>query len=650
MNKTILIVEDEFIVAEDLQLTLQHAGYTISGIADNVIDALKIVEEKKPSLVMLDIQLKGELSGIDLAKKLKEKNIAFVYLSANSNQNVLEAAKATEPYGFLVKPFRELDLLVMLDIAFYRHENSLEAKWQTELLLQKKLYNIQQSKDSSIQKLINIAKALQQHIPFDFIAVKYERKGMNDYSWIGFLRIGFDEYQTIGVKELSTISGVPQQDIQEILTQSLSEDDVLFYNDDNFFNLVSGNKMMGLLRKIFSFSSTLCFPAIKEHGNNFTMYFFRHHPAGFDQEKVNFLSRMHLPFISILNNVAEQNRNEIAESSNLSKWTAKNQKSGSFKGIIGRSSSLLHVLDLVAQVSPVDSSVLLLGESGTGKEKIAGAIHDLSPRKNRPFIKINCSALPPTLIESELFGHEKGAFTNAVGKRTGKFELADTGTIFLDEIGDMPIELQTKLLRVLQEKEIERIGGKQPVKVDVRIIAATNRNLQHEMANGRFRLDLYYRLNVFPITLPPLRERKDDIKALVEYFADHFTNKFNKSYHGISQQMLDHLQEYSFPGNIRELENIIEQSVILNDGSSPLAMHQQLQSVNIPSTEINSVKTIDDLKKHQRNTEAEYIASILKQTHGRIRGKNGAAELLNEKPTTLESRLLKLGIKKKDFQ
>ncbi len=230
-------------------------------------------------------------------------------------------------------------------------------------------------------------------------------------------------------------------------------------------------------------------------------------------------------------------------------------------------------------------------------------------------------------------------------------KLADSGTIFLDEIGDMPVELQVKLLRVLQEKEIERVGGKQPIKVDVRVIAATNRNLQSEMAAGKFRLDLYYRLNVFPITLPPLRERKEDIKELSEFFAKSFANKFNKSYNGISYQMLQQLNIYNFAGNIRELENIIEQSVILNDGKSELTLRQQLSSTdNNSSTQNNSIKTLDDVKRVQRQTEIDHIASVLSKTHGRIRGKDGAAELLNEKPTTLESRMLKLGIKKEDFQ
>jgi transcriptional regulator with GAF, ATPase, and Fis domain len=288
---------------------------------------------------------------------------------------------------------------------------------------------------------------------------------------------------------------------------------------------------------------------------------------------------------------------------------------------------MLHVFDLVTQVAPVDTSVLLLGESGTGKELVARAIHNLSPRKDKLLVKMNCAALPANLIESELFGHEKGAFTGALEKRIGKFELAQGGTIFLDEIGEIPVDLQSKLLRVLQEKEIERIGGSQTIKVDLRIIAATNRNLEQEVAAGKFRLDLYYRLNVFPITLPPLR----------------------KPFHGIKPESLDEMLQYHWPGNIREMENLVEQAFVLNDGKSPLQWGRPLINdrlmIEQPASAILP-KTLNDVKEGQMAAEREYILSVLKQTNGRIRGAGGAAEILNLKPTTLESRMEKLGIRK----
>ncbi len=417
MTKSILIVEDEFIVADDLQLTLRNAGYTVCGIADNVVEAREIIESKKPSLILLDIHLKGRVNGIELAKELKEQNIAFVYLSANSNQKILEEAKATEPYGFLVKPFREKDLLVMIDIAFYRHENSMEARWRKDLLLQKELYAIEKSKDALQQKLLETAKALQQHIPFDLMAVKFKLPGLNDYFATSFLRIGFDEYQAIGIKELSVIAGLKEDEVKATMINSPVDYTPCILNDDAFKKSLTKNALRELQAKQFDFLSALIFPVIIGDSNIASFVFFRKSNNGFTAEQLSLLSRMQMPLVAIIESLSA-NENDISANT----VTNKSHQQNKFKNIIGNSSSLLNVLDLVEQVAAVDTSVLILGESGTGKEKIASCIHELSPRKSKPFIKINCSALPPTLIESELFGHEKGAFTNALEKHIGKFE------------------------------------------------------------------------------------------------------------------------------------------------------------------------------------------------------------------------------------
>jgi len=456
MLKKILIVEDEFIVANDLSMMLKRAGYDVCGIADSVPEARELIRQEGPDLVLLDIILNGSLTGIDLATELNEAQIAFIYLSANSNQSVLEAAKITQPYGFLVKPFRDKDILITLDIAWYRHEQTL----------------------------------------------KYSSKR----------------------------------------------------------------------------------PGV-------------------------------LP-----------------------------EKNQSFEGIIGKSEPLLSVLQHLEQVAPSDTSVLILGESGTGKEQIANCIHELSPRKAKPLIKVNCAALPASLIESELFGHEKGAFTGAMDRRIGKFEQASGGTIVLDEIGEMPLDMQVKLLRVLQEKEIERIGGKATIKVDVRIIASTNRNLEKEIAEGRFRLDLYYRLNVFPIVLPPLRERKEDIPLLAQHFLSHYGRKIGKNVTEISAKVLKDLAAYDWPGNVRELEHLIERSILLTNGAVIKEIHlppvNQKNAVKTP--EESQIKTIDE-------NERDHILAVLKKCNGKIWGYGGAAELLGVPPTTLNSKMKKLGIKRGAF-
>jgi len=453
----ILIVEDQFIEAHNLRMILHQAGYRVCSIARSVPIAIKILEKEKPDLVLLDIRLQGNLSGIDLAEILRKQNVAFVYLSANSDKQILEAAIATKPYGFLIKPFREKDVLVMLDVAWYRHQENIEA----------------------------------------------------------------------------------------ILKKS----------------------------------------------------------AGPGKE--------------------------AASSSNAA-----------LDNIIGENPGMLKVMKLVRIVSPADTSVLITGESGTGKELIAKGIHRLSSRNKKPLIVVNCAALPANLIESELFGHERGAFTGAIERRTGKFELANEGTIFLDEIGELPPDLQVKFLRVLQEKEIEPIGGATR-KVDVRVIAATNKNLIEEIASGRFRMDLYYRLNVFPIVMPALRERKEDILPLANYFIRKYAALTGAPVTGLSDSVLKQILSYPWPGNVRELENMMERSVLLANGpviDQLLLPHEEKKdALTEPGQRL---KTINE-------NERDHILAALENCNWKIYGQGGAAELLDIKVSTLNSRIKKLGIQKK---
>lgn len=446
----ILIVEDEFIVANDLRLMLQKAGYQICGIASSVIQARALIEKHNPDWILLDIILKGDYSGIDLAKELMVKKIPFLYISANTNHRTLEAAKQTQPYGFLVKPFREKDLFVMLDIARYKH--------QTE--------NVRLQREAAVKADANCLDS-----------------------------------------------------------------------------------------------------------------------------------------------------------------------------IIGTSPRTKDLIEQIKIVAPSDTSVLINGESGTGKELVAQCIHKLSTRSNRPMVVVNCAALPLSLIETELFGHEKGAFTGATQKRTGRFEQADKGTIFLDEIGEMPPDAQVKLLRVLQEKEIERVGGENPVKVDVRVIAATNRQLEKEVAEGRFRLDLYYRLSIFPMELPPLRARKEDIHSLAYHFLRKYAEKNGVSITGFSENAMQELMAYDWPGNIRELEHIVERHVLLSTGSS-------IERIDIPTSMLrdNSPASSGKLKTMEE-VEREHIINALKAGNGKVSGTGGAAELLGMPAQTLYSRMKKLGIK-----
>jgi two-component system response regulator HydG len=460
MKKRILVVEDQFIEANNLQIMLENAGHEVCPIARSGAEALKTSEELSPDLVLLDIFLKGRITGIDIAKVLRDKNIAFIYLSANSDKKTFEAAKDTQPYGFLVKPYREKDVLNTIEIALHLQANIIKHN-----------YKVQSAE--------------------------------------------------------------------------------------------SGTSVV-------------------------------------------------LP-------------------------------TGVLKSIIGWDTSLKDIISQLQMVAPTGTSVLILGESGTGKEQIADCLHVLSKRKDEPFVKINCAALPATLIESELFGHERGAFTGAFDRKIGKFEQADRGTIFLDEIGELPTELQVKLLRVLQEKEVDRIGSNRVIKTDVRIIAASNRDLEKEVAEGRFRIDLYYRLNVFPIVLPPLRYRKEDIPALVDHFAKLYAKEFSKLINGYSDGIIHAMMAYDWPGNIRELRHFVERTVLLTKSADIedtrfIKMLQQ-RSPAIERADSDRIKSMDD-------NERDNIVAVLRKTNGKIFGKGGAAEFLGVSASTLNSRIRKLGISK----
>jgi formate hydrogenlyase transcriptional activator len=310
-----------------------------------------------------------------------------------------------------------------------------------------------------------------------------------------------------------------------------------------------------------------------------------------------------------------------------------------FEGMVGDTPGLRHVLDQVATVACTDATALILGETGTGKELVARAIHQMSGRRDRAFIKLNCAAIPSGLLESELFGHEKGAFTGAIHQKIGRMELADHGTLFLDEIGEIPLELQPKLLRVLQDHEFERLGGIRTIEVDLRILAATNRLLGESVTRGDFRSDLFYRLNVFPIRMPALRERRHDIPLLVRHFVHKFAGQMNRKIESVPTETMQALIDYSWPGNVRELENLIERSVILSKG---LTLHVPFTDLAADSPHAKAADTLE-------NAEREHIIRVIRETRGVISGPAGAAHRLGLKRTTLQSKMQRLGITRKDY-
>jgi len=645
-KKKILIVEDEFIIADVLSSILQTAGYTVCGIADNVPEALELIEAHKPELVLLDIYLKGKLTGIDLAHSLGQMDLPFIYISANSNQKVLEAAKITNPYGFVIKPFRERDVLLALDIAIYRYENQLENGLRQNAVLQKKAAEILASGLNWEHKMQQMGMALQPYIPFEFLSVGMKQEEGESFYELGFSRIGFDEYQLIGSPELMVITNRKMHELAKLKAADTQARLATWYDEDELKSLLTGTSLKKLFVDTYGLKSHLTLPIPVNDSKVYHFNFYSRRADAYQADHLVLCNRLQPLLVEFTESMLHAADSPLANA--ISGFTPKHAAAPAvqpnpFNGIIGNSHLLLTVFDNVAQVSRADSSVLILGESGTGKEKIAERIHALSLRKDRPFIRINCAALPTSLIDSELFGHEKGAFTGAHERKIGRFEQAHTGTIFLDEIGELPLESQSKLLRVLQEREIERIGGRTTIKTDVRIIAATNRNLDKEVAEGRFRLDLFYRINVFPIVMPPLRERKEDIPDLAAHFLNIYARKTGKTVRGIWPQVLHNMKLYHWPGNIRELENLIERNVLLtrDDMISSMVLPTQLEQPGIAIPVDTNAVTMKD-------GERAHILAALKKCNGKIWGEGGAASLLNIPPTTLNSKMKKLGIRK-DF-
>jgi formate hydrogenlyase transcriptional activator len=387
-----------------------------------------------------------------------------------------------------------------------------------------------------------------------------------------------------------------------------------------------------------------CIPLITRHGTLGTLNLASVEDNAFMLQDLSFLTQVAAQVAIALDNAGAYR--EIAQ---LTKRLATEKLyledeirlERNFEEIVGDSPALKRVLGQAKTVAPSDATVLILGDTGTGKELVARAIHRMSSRKDASFIKLNCAAIPTGLLESELFGHEKGAFTGAVTQKVGRLELADKGTLFLDEVGDIPLELQPKLLRVLQDQEFERLGGTRTIRVSIRLVAATNRDLAKAVAERDFRSDLFYRLNVFPIRMPPLRERGKDIPLLVRYFVQKFARRMNKQIETVPTETMNALLGWDWPGNVRELENFIERSVILSDGpvlNVPLA---ELKPANYESSRLNG--TLESL-------EREYIVKVLRETDGVIAGTHGAAVRLGMKRTTLQSRMQKLGIQRDEYE
>lgn len=507
--------------------------------------------------------------------------------------------------------------------------------------------NIEACREDQMAEVVRI---IQAYVPFDLAICSLKEKDPENLVY-AFERIGHDEYRTLLPEAVLRMCGLSPETYLSLLRENRYDRSIIV-NATDFEELCARDGLQAVIARTFSIRSALIVPLRLSSGGitklSFQMSLYSRKETGFRDSHRDLMEKIQSSLtLAIERQIAYQEvarlNEQLAQEKAYLQEEIKVQYN--FGRIIGESPAIQTVFEQIRQVANTDATVLISGETGTGKELVARAIHDASPRNDKPLVKINCAALPPQLLESELFGHEKGAFTGAVDRRIGKFELAHQGTIFLDEIGEMPLELQSKLLRVLQEREFERVGGSKVLKVDVRIVTATNRDLKQEVANSTFRSDLYYRLHVFPINLPPLRERPEDIPLLAMHFVRTFAKKTGKHITGLTARSLQRMQRYSWPGNIREMEHLLEREIILAKQSeleiTPTTSVASSSGATTPSSPSPATARVGQTL---REAERDLIYNTLVYCKGRVQGKGGAAELLGINASTLTSRMKKLGI------
>jgi len=639
MSLKVLIVEDEFLEARNLNAMVTNAGYTVDGIAKSVAQASALIQKSRPDIVLIDIYLKGDLNGIDLARRLNQLGIPFIYVSANSNASMLEQAIATKPYGFLVKPFSEREIVVTLNIARFLYHDRREFLSRQRTWLRSLLGNIVSAADTKQEKALSIIRTLTSFLPFDFIMIDTDLADASGSAVFRYQRKGFNEYVQYDGPNPQADCEVSMADLQSARRKHRDSRTAYFLNSEDLLEAATNDPVRERIIQVKNFTAKLWLPFLKDGEVEMAIIFYCSTSERYTADHLALILSVQDILTEVVRGIRTPNPVLDLPKRGPAAIAPNQLLRPRIDGIIGQSPRLLEALDKVSQVAPYDNTILILGETGVGKEGIVKAIHRLSGRKTKPLVKVNCAAIPFNLVESELFGHERGAFTGAVERRIGKFEQAHGGTLFLDEIGELPMEVQTKLLRAIQEKEIERVGGKGVIPVDVRIISATSRNLLQEIGMGRFRLDLYYRINVYPIKLAPLRERREDIPILANYFLQMYGSSVNRGVLTIAPAAMRQLEEYSWPGNIRELQHFIERHVldcrtdVIEWFEMPEAISFQADGGHMEN-EIKSYGMMD----------RDHILAALRKCNGKISGKGGAAALLQLPPSTLSSKIKRLGI------
>ncbi len=629
-QETLLLVDDNPTNLQVLYQTLEGHGYKLL-LAKNGEDAINIARKVHPALILLDIMMPG-LDGYDVCQTIKSdpelSDVTIIFLSALDDVRDKVKGFNSGAVDYVAKPFQSEEVIarVQTHIKIRQLEKTLEQKNR-------------QLEDDNTFILESMGEGL----------LGVDKQGLLTFiNPAGCEITGWLEHEIIG------------KNFHDLFMHTDGSGHRNPLEKDNVFNTLHDHTVRQSDNDIFWNKAGEAYPveytvtAIEgETDISSACVVFKNISHRKKREKD--LHQALKEVKQLKEKLQLENTSLRAESSYLQEEIRSEQNYGE---IIGNSSALIRVMEEAEQVAMTDTTVLINGESGTGKESMARAIHQFSSRSTRPLIKVNCGAISESLVESELFGHVKGAFTSAINDRTGHFELADKGTIFLDEIGELSLEVQVKLLRVLQEQEIQRVGSGEVIKVDVRIIAATNRNLKKMVDEGTFRMDLFYRLNVFPITVPPLRDRKSDIPLLLAKFIDKLSKKLGKPLKGISNVSMELMMDYHWPGNIRELQNVIERSAILSrteiievdDALVPVSVNQvKLEKNSVADQQTNEMGT-EAHRPSEYKTLAEneklYIISLLTDLNWVIGGKKGVAEILDVPASTLRSRMKKLGIER----
>lgn len=624
-NHSILIVEDEAIIAEDLTGKIRNMGYEVVGRTQTGEEALELARRHMPALVLMDIRLAGVMDGIEAAQRIhNECKLPVLLLTAHSDTATVERAQRAKAFGYILKPYGERDLRIQIEMALYRHsleQQLIESKERYRILAETMLQGVvHQDANGKIIAMNPAAEHILGKTREQFLgsnSVAEEHHTINDN------REPFPGLEHPSVVALRT--GLPVRGvIMGVFNPKLGEYRWIEIDAVPVF-------AQGGIRPVEVFAVFADVTDRENYKKNLEELVVKRTTAlqiaKEEAEKRKEIAEASLAEIKKLQEQLEAEKAYLQEEIKLENNDEK---------IIGQSEAVKYVLHKVGQIAASNTTVLILGETGTGKELVARAIHRLSLRKKQTMIKVNCAALPANLIESELFGHEKGSFTGSVSKHLGRFEIANEATLFLDEIGELPLELQAKLLRVLQEGEFERVGSSRTIKVDVRIVAATNRNLAEEVRHGRFREDLWYRLNIFPITIPPLRDRKEDIPLLVAFYVKKIGVRMGKIINFIPQNVMDSLIEYHWPGNIRELENVLERAMI-NSSGTKLRLADELRK---------NVNRVYEKPRKMEVVEREHILKVLEETDWKISGKDSASEILGLDRSTLRARISKLNIER----